>query len=290
MKSYIVDQLATDENFTEEGYLAVNPDVAQAVHEGQFESGWVHFNQFGRNEKRKIRQKLGSETDIMLDRNLISFSYLTGVGIEIGALHLPLPVSQTASVKYVDRMSVNDLRKQYPELQSLDLVNVDILDDGETLETFQDATLDFVIANHFLEHCQNPILAVENMIRVLKTSGVLYLAIPDKRSTFDADRPITPLTHVIKDYEAGPGWSHQQHFKEWVKLVNKVTDAIEAKKQIHTLMAMNYSIHFHVWTQAEMMELIAYLQGKLCFDIEVMFYNRQHKNEVIWVLRKGKAC
>ena len=37
------------------------------------------------------------------------------------------------SVRYVDRMEVADLQKHYPELAGQELVDVDIVDDGETL-------------------------------------------------------------------------------------------------------------------------------------------------------------
>jgi ferredoxin len=38
-------------------------------------------------------------------------------------------------------------------------VEVDVVDDGERLESFADASLDFVVSSHFLEHCQDPIRA-----------------------------------------------------------------------------------------------------------------------------------
>ena len=148
------------------------------------------------------------------DRESIASMYLRGEGIKIGALHNPLLLPQSAKIKYVDRMSLPDLRKQYPELGSKELVDVDILDDGELLATIKDSTQDFVIANQFLEHCQNPIGAIRNMLRVLKEGGVLYLSIPDKRYSFDADRPVTSIEHLLKDYQEGPEWSKKQHFEE----------------------------------------------------------------------------
>ncbi len=73
-----------------------------------------------------------------LDREAIAAHYLRGEGIEIGALHNPLRLPRAAHVRYVDRMSREDLRKHYPELSRRDLVPVDIIDDGERLSTLQD--------------------------------------------------------------------------------------------------------------------------------------------------------
>ena len=59
------------------------------------------------------------------------------------------------------------------------------------------------------------------MLRVLKSNGVLYLALPDKRFTFDQDRPVTPYEHLKRDYFESPGWSEESHtpsgFGAWEK-------------------------------------------------------------------------
>ena len=99
--------------------------------------------------------------------------YLRGDGLEIGALHQPLPVPRSAHVKYVDRMSADDLRRQYDEISYLPFVETDIIDNGEELRTIADESQDFVVANHFIEHCQNPVKTLKNVIRVLKRGGVL---------------------------------------------------------------------------------------------------------------------
>ena len=127
-------------------------------------------------------------------RDYLSHKYIQGSGIEIGGLHRPLDVPKGTHVRYVDRLTVRGQRVHYPELRGLPLVDVDIVDDGERLARVADASQDFVIANHFLEHCQNPIGALENMLRVLQANGILYMAIPDKRHTFDRNRPVT--THL----------------------------------------------------------------------------------------------
>ncbi len=89
-----------------------------------------------------------------ITRDTVAATYIQGNGIEIGALHNPLRVPPGVKVAYVDRLSVQDLRKHYPELNDKELVNVDIIDDGEKLSTIADASTDFVIANHFIEHTQ----------------------------------------------------------------------------------------------------------------------------------------
>lgn len=217
-------------------------------------------------------------------RRQIASSYLNGNGIEIGALHSPLEVPSNVNVKYLDRMKVVDLRQQYRELENHDLVNVDIIDDGEKLQTIKNDSVDFIIANHMIEHCQDPLGTIKNYLRVLRPNGVIYMAVPDKRHTFDKERPITSLEHVIRDYKEGPQWSMKSHFEEWNRLVNKVTE-----QQIDTatqhLINIDYSIHFHVWRPSDFMELLSYCINHLSFPMEIELLQK-NEEEFIAILRK----
>ena len=221
-----------------------------------------------------------------LTRENIADLYLRGQGIEIGALHHPLVVPKDVKVLYVDRMSVADLRKQYPELNDLPLIEADILANGEDLETIADNTQDFVIANHFIEHCQDTIGTIQNMLRVLKPGGILYSAIPDKRVSFDIDRDVTSIEHMWRDHIESPAGSKREHFESWVRHVGHYQDDVEVANQVDRLIEMDYSIHYHVFTQTSWLELFTSLQQKLAikFEIELVFNNGSY--EVILIARK----
>lgn len=220
-----------------------------------------------------------------VDREFVAHAFLSGQGLEIGALHMPLSVPPSAVVRYVDRFPTDELRKQYPELGGQRLVDVDIVTDGEHLDVVANATQDFIIANHFLEHCQDPIGALRSMFRVLKPGGILYLAIPDKRCSFDADRPVTTLEHLLRDHSEGPAWSRRQHFEEWARLVNKVSgDEETVQRHVLENMRADYSIHYHVWTPAEMLELMLAVGKMVSFEFELYLHRGP---EVIFVLRNG---
>ena len=183
----------------------------------------------------------------------------------------------------VDRMNVAELRRQYPELANEPLVETQIVDDGETLATIGEATQDFVIANHFIEHCENPLLTVRNLLRVLKGGGIVFMAVPDKRFTFDVDRPGTTLDHILRDFSEGPEWSKRQHYEEWTRLVNKRTDTSEVNAEVQHLIDMKYSIHFHVWSATELLELVQALQRIEQFELELFLRNGM---ESLIILRK----
>jgi len=247
------------------------------------------FATFLQRTRRFIRRRLASErvspfgSTSEETRRLIAAAFLHGAGIEIGALHHPLMVPRAASVTYVDRMKVAELRRHYPELVNQPLVETEIVDDGETLATIADAMHDFVIANHFIEHCENPLLTFQNLLRVLKPGGILFMAVPDKRFTFDVDRPSTTVNHVLRDFSEGPEWSKRQHYEEWTRLVNKQTDPSHVDAETQHLIDMKYSIHFHVWSAPELLELLHALRPIVQFELELFLRNGI---ESIIVLRK----
>jgi 2-polyprenyl-3-methyl-5-hydroxy-6-metoxy-1,4-benzoquinol methylase len=222
-------------------------------------------------------------------RQTIAQTYLKGKGIEIGALHNPLKLPQSVNVIYLDKYSIQELKKHNLSFNFDECVNVDIFDDGEKLESIKDSSMDFVIANHFMEHCENPIKTFENMIRIIKSNGILFLTIPDKRFIFDKDRPITPLEHILKDYHEGPHNSKRAHYEEWVKYLGSSANLSgihydNISDEVNYLMKLEYSIHYHVWTQTEILEYILLLKKMLnTFEVELFLKNI---SEIIIVLRK----
>ncbi len=216
-------------------------------------------------------------------RRSLAWQYLRGQGIEIGALHSPLAVRPGTRVLYVDRMPVDQLRQQYLDCADLPLVPVDIVDDGERLTRVRDTSQDFVIANHFLEHCQDPIGTLKQMFRVLRPGGVLYLAIPDKRYTFDAPRAVTSLAHLWEDHQRGPEHSRREHFEDFVRAVYDLSQPKDIGSMADQYQQADYSIHFHVWTQKEMLALLLELAVPLGYDFETV---RKNDHEVIFILRK----
>ncbi|WP_449419510.1 class I SAM-dependent methyltransferase [Phormidium nigroviride] len=222
--------------------------------------------------------------DLYAKRREIAFQYLKGEGIEVGPLNAPLELPAGVKVHYIDRMSVEELRKHYPELAGVNLANVDIIDDGETLSSIPDHSWDFVIANQMIEHCQNPIGALENFLRVVKPEGIVYMGVPDKRHTFDRDRPLTSLDHLIRDYKEGPEWSRLPHYEEYVRLVDKFPEA-QVAERMQYLLDIDYSIHFHVWTAETFSEFLEYCQKNLFLGFEIELFH-ENFGELVCIFRK----
>gem|GEM_PF-725695 len=246
-------------------------------------------------------------------RESVANEYLSGNGIEIGAFASPLKTPSQASVSYVDRYNTDELEKEFnlagltPSDFGFDpsaLVVPDIVDDGESLAKLGDLTQDFVIANHVLEHFENPVKGFANMLRVLRHGGFLYLALPEMEHSFDRIRQPTPFAHVWRDYIEGPAWSRRQAFDEFAQVFveNGMAKNLFAQKSGQELREftqyvaseldrVNFSIHFHAWRKVDMIELFLQLKSrlKIGFSIELI---KASGDEVIFVFKKipYKVC
>jgi predicted SAM-dependent methyltransferase len=187
--------------------------------------------------------------------------YLHGEGIEIGALTSPLRVPPGVIVHHVDRMSRADLiAHEGPTIVAAGnnpnkIPDITVVDDAARLSRFADQTLDFVIANHVLEHLEDPIGALTNMLRVVRPRGVLLLTLPDPRYTFDARRPVTTVEHAKDDHVNGPHVSRQQHYEEWARLIEGLPEpAIESR--VAEFARNDARHHFHVWRLPDFLALL----------------------------------
>lgn len=197
----------------------------------------------------------------MLRRARLAARYLSGDGLEIGALHMPVRVPRHARVRYVDYQDRRQRELTYPQLAWVSCVPVSVVDDGESLATVPDGSVDFVIANHVIEHCEDPISAIEAWLRVLRPDGVLFMAVPDMRFTFDRHRRLTPSSHVIGDHVRGPEASRRAHWREFAAQRGIPERDVEA--WIERNLGIDQRPHFHVWTLDSFVELLDAIRREL---------------------------
>ena len=86
--------------------------------------------------------------------------------------------------------------------------------DGTNLTEIEDGKYDFLLSSHNLEHIANPLKAVEEWIRVIKSGGFLLLILPDKRYTFDHNRTFTSFQHLLSDFESNTQEDDLTHLNE----------------------------------------------------------------------------
>jgi SAM-dependent methyltransferase len=124
-------------------------------------------------------------------------------------------------------------------------------------------TYDFVLSSHTLEHTANPLRVLQEWLRVLKAHGLLVLVLPHKDGTFDHRRPVTPLEHLVEDFERGTTEADLTHQPEILALHDLSRDPeagdFAAFKMRSEQNFENRCLHHHVFDSEAVVRLIDYL-------------------------------
>lgn len=129
------------------------------------------------------------------------------VGVEIGPLCWPLVRrSDGGEIIYVDHTDTPHLRQKYkddPHLDINEIVDVDAVWGLNTLhEAIKGRYVDYVVASHVVEHVPDLVTWLRELAAVLKPTGEVRLAVPDRRFTFDYFRRESRLPEVLSSYIA----------------------------------------------------------------------------------------
>lgn len=197
---------ATDENFDDAGYLAANADVAAAVARGVVASGRVHYDAFGKAERRCLRlavpdalkaPKLARVRALLRDDALVGASPgLLDCLPQATRTELRLdPTDNVSAHEYDERASALIARHRdglvldcgaglrntyYPNVVNYEIVaydTTDVLGAAERLP-FRDDSFDAVLSLNVLEHVKDPFAAARELMRVMKPGAELMAVAP----------------------------------------------------------------------------------------------------------------
>ena len=123
--------------------------------------------------------------------------------------------------------------------------------EGNDLKEITDNTYDFVLSCHNLEHFANPLKALYEWKRIMKSGGYLVLVLPNKEKTFDHKREITSLSHLLKDYKENMAETDTTHFEEAIKYHDISMDAgVSSTEEFRERTYKNFEnrcIHHHTF-------------------------------------------
>src|SRR5262249_34504950 len=160
----------------------------------------------------------------------------------------------------------------------------------------RDGALDFLLSSNMLEHHQNTLRTLYEWKRVLKLGGIMFLVLPHHARIFDKHRAVTTLQHHIDDYArlgGEPDYSHCEEIREgWSKL----DDFEELRKEFEADWKMdvwdwdgrlkNGVIHFHVWSEKEIVDLLRYVGLSMEYVIDRI---PENTSNFLVIARHGEA-
>lgn len=133
----------------------------------------------------------------------------------------------------------------------------------------RDATFDFLVSEHTLEHLCNPVAGLLEWARVLKPGARIFLFLPHRDRTFDRRRERTRLEHLWEDYRNGVSDPDSTHLAEWKE---KVVDSGLAPSVYTAVPLLEHVtkglIHHHVWITEDMRGLLESMGFKILFSAD----------------------
>lgn len=123
-------------------------------------------------------------------------------GLEIGALHAPLVRRSEGRVLYVDYADAETLRAnfKYENVDPSEIVETDVIWGERPLSECVPEKVDYVVASHMIEHVPDLVGWLLELHSVLKPGGLVGLAVPDLRYTFDIRRKVSTPGEMVEAY------------------------------------------------------------------------------------------
>jgi SAM-dependent methyltransferase len=156
---------------------------------------------------------------------------LAGLGLEIGAGYGPLAAGQPGlNVRSLDHLDQAGLIEKYARQGApTDHIGpVDYVWSGQRYaELVGETRFDWIVASHVIEHVPDLVGFLNQCAEILTPEGVLTLAVPDRRYSFDYYRPESGLRELIDAHVSGrtlssPGCA-AEHFLSLARLDGRDT-------------------------------------------------------------------
>lgn len=225
-------------------------------------------------------------------------------GLEIGPLNRPIVTKSMGEIWYVDHATTEEIIGKCESWGTIDvseIVHVDYVWGENNLKelTSENYPFDYLIASHVIEHVPDLIGWFKEARSVLKTGGILSLAIPDKRFTFDCLRNLTkpadlieafflkskrPSLKQIFDYKSG--FVHRQKdynnlgFTEKLIYEHSLTEAFEITRKAFDTNQYE-DVHCWVFTELSFLELLESLINLDLFDFKIKQFFKRTEIEFI---------
>lgn len=184
----------------------------------------------------------------------LAHEYCKGQGIELGAAaHNMFHLAGAVNVCPWNEVATEFDQQDYVMNQThqIDLcgiyAEVDLKGEADAIPV-ADHSQDYVISSHVIEHVPDTISAFLEWKRVLRPGGTIFMIFPKRdAATADVDRPITELREFIDDYR------------------RKLTYVTHPCCPGHGCRG-----HYHVFTLALMLELIAWCNAELDLQWDIL--------------------
>jgi SAM-dependent methyltransferase len=135
--------------------------------------------------------------------------------------------------------------------------------DGTDLSSVSTGSYDFLLSCHNLEHIANPLKALLEWTRVVRSAGHVLLIVPNKTGNFDHRRPDTAFEHVLTDFDNQADERDLTHLDEILALHDLDRDReAGTPEQFEARSLLNFEnrcLHHHVFSLTLVFAMFRYV-------------------------------
>jgi SAM-dependent methyltransferase len=159
-----------------------------------------------------------------------------------------------------------------------------IINDATDISLVKNESYDFCFSSHSLEHIANPLKAVSEWLRIIKSGGHVIIIVPEKKYCFDHKRDYSKFSTLLSQYEKNVGEDDLSTLPEILLNHDLNIDRQAGDLDAFTKRSLdnfnNRCLHHYVYNDELLMEICNY------FDCEFIY------NETIrldrWFIMKKK--
>lgn len=134
-----------------------------------------------------------------------------GLGLFSMNFKLNFPTSKVIILDKSKHEGIEEILTKFPTLKITDYVQEDI----QNKTSFEKSSLDLIFALDILEHVENPSIAIDEILRILKENGLLFISVPTESVLL---KLVRRLIGTIKNIQVNPHWlgmvsSEKEFFK-----------------------------------------------------------------------------
>lgn len=122
-----------------------------------------------------------------------------GLGLFSLNFKLNFPKSDIFILDYSLHEGVKEILTKNPTLRINDYIKADIQEETP----FPDNSFDLIFALDILEHVENPSIAIDEILRILKKNGLLFISVPSESILL---RIVRILIGTVKNIQVNPHW------------------------------------------------------------------------------------
>jgi ubiquinone/menaquinone biosynthesis C-methylase UbiE len=189
------------------------------------------------------------------------------VGVEIGG---PSGTGDTIykNARYLDNVifSKNTIWSSHTEVYNYyaDKTGKVIVNDAVDISHVKDEHYDFVFSSHSLEHIANPLKAISEWLRIVKSGGYIIIVVPEKSKCFDHKRKYSEFSTLLSQFEKNVGEDDLSTLPEILRNHDLSRDPPAGNFEAFTKRSLNNfnnrCLHHYVYNDLLLIEICKYFE------------------------------